>query len=143
MVKDQDGNIKSVKVVKSNNSGKIVKDGKVVKSWGDDDADEDAQKMIEKVREELKSAGVDVPDFECCGTACGKGLLSAPDASAKAKIEKAKKAKAAERKANKAKIDETKKAKAAERKAMQDEIDELRKELAELKKQLATEGSSK
>lgn len=55
VVKDDDGNIKSVKVSKSSSGGKVIKDGKVVESWGDIEIDDDFGKMIEERMKELEN----------------------------------------------------------------------------------------
>lgn len=160
VVKDDDGNITSVKLSKSHRSGQIVKDGKVVKSWGDEGADEDCQKAIDdafaECRARAKAAGIDLPEDMFCGMTCGtvqakarKDLAEDRKAKLKAKIEAARKerdeaarkAKASERKV-KEKLEAASKAKASERKAIQDEMNALRQQLDALAKRLEAADSA-
>ena len=141
VVKDDDGNITSVKLSKSHKSGQIVKDGKVVKSWGDEGSDEDCQKAIDdafaECRARAKAAGIDLPEDMFCGMTCGTVQAKAR----KARDEAASKAKASERKL-KEKIEAASKAKASERKAIQDEMNALRQQMDALAKRLEAADSA-
>ena len=156
VVRDDNGNITSVKLSKSHKSGQIVKDGKVVKSWGDEGADEDCQKAIDdafaECRAKAKAAGIDLPEDMCCGMMCGTVQAKARkdlaedrkaklEAARKERDEAARKAKANVRKI-KAKIEAARKAKANERKAIQDEMNALRQQMDALAKRLEAADSA-
>ena len=80
VVKSDDGNVKSVSVTKSSRSGKFFKDGKLVKSWGDEGPDEDVQKMIDEMRTQCRAAEKSaVPASKRAAKAKATGRKASPD----------------------------------------------------------------
>jgi len=162
VVRDEDGNIKSVKVEKIRRGGKVIKDGKVVKSWGDDCFDEDVQKKIDEAFAQCDKAALlcgstKVPvmplfdedvekkiDEALAGCFIRDNSHAESKARAEARKARAKaRAEANERQARAAKAKAKEARKDAERKAMQESIEDLRKQVKELEKRLEALNSAK